>query len=376
MNRRFKLAAALLAGVAMVSTAQAQIPAVPGAGAAGAAPKGAAPAGGAAGGGLVQNIGEQKCCSVWDKLGVKQIGKFGKGLLNTTLGQALLNTLAPAGKVLGLGPSLMSDKFANSSNPAMAEAAKKKKEAAEAPLKVKAIKYLATLDCTCYPEVVNALLAPLKLDSYDCAEIVRYEALKALHKKCGGKQCKNQCAGGSDCPSTCEDCRGCQCQKQVIVVLNDLLLARDKESGCLKERSQRIRELATQMIEECLALKQPPPQVEAKAEQKPIKEAKPDVKPSAKPDTKNTGYEPAPSRSLFQGFFKAKSTEQIVEPAISPKVESVQKHTAGYRGVPARQWQPVENVEEVRSASPVLVEPVGVKQRSGQRHLIGEVFGY
>src|SRR5262249_35493485 len=148
---------------------------------------------------------------------------------------------APVARALGLGPSLLSDKFAKEGG-AMGLANQLKKEEKKVPLKIQAIKYLGTLDCQCYPEIVDALLGSLD----DCSEKVRYEALLALHHKCGEKKC-HKCSHGhghghggvnAACVSTCDictngnspscGCGGCACQKKVIDRLNQLLLARDE----------------------------------------------------------------------------------------------------------------------------------------------------
>ncbi|CAK9056418.1 Uncharacterized protein SCF082_LOCUS41063 [Durusdinium trenchii] len=107
--------------------------------------------------------------------------------------------------------------------------------------KVAAIRYLATVDCLRYPEVVHSLL--ISLD--DCAEEVRYEALLAL-RKCCGTSCQACCD-----PRLTSTCPNCQCQTVVIARLSDLLLARDVNNGYL-ERSERVRQLASAMISECL----------------------------------------------------------------------------------------------------------------------------
>ena len=66
---------------------------------------------------------------------------------------------------------------------AMGLANQLKKEEKKTPLKIQAIKYLATLDCQCYPEIVDGYWL---LD--DCVEKVPYEALLALHHKCRRKE--------------------------------------------------------------------------------------------------------------------------------------------------------------------------------------------
>ena len=79
-----------------------------------------------------------------------------------------------------------------SQNPAIQAAAKIKQDQDLAPQKIKAIKYLATVGCSCYPNVKEALVASLD----DCSEDVRYEAALALCHAAGNpcKQCeKNGC---------------------------------------------------------------------------------------------------------------------------------------------------------------------------------------
>lgn len=291
MNRRVLLAGAIALSVPTITLAQPAANLVPGAGrAAAGADAAAVPPGGTAV--TVTN----KCCSIFDFLGVGQVGRFvDQNVLKTRLGQAVIRTTSPVGRAVGLGPSLVSDKFAKEPG-ALGLAAKLKMEEKKIPLKLQAIKYLATQDCLCNPEVVEALLQTLD----DCAEQVRWEALKALHKKC------NDCGGGSEgcADGKCnllhghkhkkdQTAAGCQCQRKVVQRLNALLLARD-ETGCLKEKSERIRALAQQMIEECLSCLQPPPveeEVPAPDVKKPsalpdpTPRAVPDALPKAKPDT-------------------------------------------------------------------------------------------
>lgn len=128
-------------------------------------------------------------------------------------------------------------------------------------VKLEAIRFLAEQDCVCYPEVIDALLASLD----DCAEPVRYEALRALRGGCGPNACQ-----------TCGSKRGkangiapCACQIKIIRRLSDQLLERDV-NGRLKERSLRIRNLAQMMLAKCLATH--PPADDAA----PLPEAEPD----------------------------------------------------------------------------------------------------
>jgi hypothetical protein len=343
-----------------------------------------------------------KCCSIWDFLGVAQFGNFvNNQICKTQLFTGMNTLLGPLGRALGLGPSLLSDKFAKGGG-AMALANQLKKEEKKVPLKVRAIKYLGTLDCQCYPEIVDALLASLD----DCSEKVRYAALEALHHKCGDKGCclhlhkhKEQANCGScgtcdtctngNCPPC--DCAGCACQKKVIERLNQLLLARD-EFGCLKEKSQRVRSLATLMIEECLVRHQPHPGVMA-----PEPAAKPDAVPDAVPDA------PAPAapaatapaaqnermniRRMLPRFFGGAEEEQpvITEPAghsepigndSTMATPTVQKHYVGYRSAES-DVRSIPTAQVVEGERVMIAAPsTDLGSRPRRRHLMGEVFGY
>ena len=112
------------------------------------------------------------------------------------------------------------------SPPAVKAAAEAKAEEDAAPQKAKAIRYLATLGCTdCYPNVETALLEAMS----DCTESIRYEAVLAIRKVCGGP-CKS---------CTANEC----CSDAIIKKLDELANHRDDE-GCFKEPSARVRRIA------------------------------------------------------------------------------------------------------------------------------------
>jgi len=120
----------------------------------------------------------------------------------------------------------------NSPNPAIKTAAKIKADQDAAPQKIKAIKYLATVGCGCYPGVKDALLASLD----DCTEEVRYEAAIAFCKA-AGNPCKN-----------CEK-NGC-CDAAVMNKLHEMAYGQD-DKGCYKETSERVRAAATNALNAC-----------------------------------------------------------------------------------------------------------------------------
>lgn len=119
-----------------------------------------------------------------------------------------------------------------SKNPAIKKAAEIKTEEDLAKQKIKALKYLATIGCGCYPGVKEALLAALD----DCTEKVRYQAALAI-----GEAAENLC-------ETCN--RDCCCDEEMTKRLAEVAYERD-EHGCWLEPSARVREAARQAMCAC-----------------------------------------------------------------------------------------------------------------------------
>ena len=125
-------------------------------------------------------------------------------------------------------------------NPAIKAAAKIKAEEDLAPQKIKAIKYLATVGCGCYPGVKEALLAALD----DCTEDVRYEAAIAFCEAAG-----NPC---SNCNRS-----GC-CAADVMTKLQEMAYEQDDQC-CYKETSARVRAVAASALKACRRVHRPAP---------------------------------------------------------------------------------------------------------------------
>ncbi|MBX3411233.1 MAG: hypothetical protein KF708_00845 [Pirellulales bacterium] len=123
-----------------------------------------------------------------------------------------------------------------STNPAIKKAAEIKQQEDLAKQKIKAIKYLASIGCGCYPGVKEALMAALD----DCTEKVRYEAAKAI-----GEAACNNCA-------TCN--KQCCCDEELSLKLAEVAYEMDDEC-CYKERSERVREAARQALMNCCSMK-------------------------------------------------------------------------------------------------------------------------
>lgn len=127
-------------------------------------------------------------------------------------------------------------------------AANAKKDALEAKERVKAVRYLGTLDCRYYPEAEAALIAALRTDRVEC---VRWEAALAF---------------GS----------GCCCTKKVIEAL-EISVSGSEKDGNPAERSERVREAAYFALNHCLSCyRETPKEVDDKDEKEkpPVEKAK------------------------------------------------------------------------------------------------------
>jgi hypothetical protein len=126
-----------------------------------------------------------------------------------------------------------------SKNPAIKTAAEVKTEEDLAKQKIKAIKYLGTIGCGCYPGVKEALLAALD----DCTEAVRLAAANALAEAAG---------------CVCRACNKTCCDLEVRAKLADVAFGMT-EDGCPKEASAEVRAAAARALNACGG---PPPQAE------------------------------------------------------------------------------------------------------------------
>lgn len=118
--------------------------------------------------------------------------------------------------------------------PVLKAAAGAKAEEDTAPQKIMAIRYLAQLGCGgCYPNIEDAILASLD----DCTEAVRYEAAAALR--------------GTN-RSSCHYCNSKTCcSNKVQKKLQSIAFEMDKDGGCPKEPSPRVRRMARLALQRC-----------------------------------------------------------------------------------------------------------------------------
>jgi len=155
-----------------------------------------------------------------------------------------------------------------SPNPAIKKAAEVKAEEDAAQQKVKAIKYLATVGCRCYPGVMEALQAALD----DCSEEVRFEAAIAFCQAAGN-------------PSTVCNENSC-CSAEVMTKLQEMAFGKDAK-GCWKEPSPRVRAAAENALNACREVHRPgtPAGLPPKPKEVPV-EAPPKEVPSETPPAK------------------------------------------------------------------------------------------
>lgn len=119
-----------------------------------------------------------------------------------------------------------------SGNPAIETAAKIKQQEDMKKQKIKALKYLATIGCGCYPGVKEAFMAALG----DCTEAVRLQAAESIAKAADTK---------------CDKCsKSCCCDADMMQKLNDVATARD-DQGCFVEPSAEVRMAACEALMAC-----------------------------------------------------------------------------------------------------------------------------
>lgn len=229
-----------------------------------------------------------------------------------------------------------------SGNPAIKKAAEIKMEQDLCPQKIKAIRYLSTVACGCYPGVREALLAALD----DCTEAVRYEAALALCRTAG-----NPC---SACNKT-----SC-CSPAVAKKLNDMAFGTD-EQGCYKEPSARVRAAAANALRACEAVMPAAPGLQPI----PVPEkAQPPIGPI--PEGGAVQSPSAQNESPRQGArFATEAESRDIGVRLASLVAEMESEAVSESGPePALiQSQPVQDEVEVQTSSGAQVYPVGLRPR-------------
>ncbi|MCA9192392.1 MAG: hypothetical protein KDB03_11540 [Planctomycetales bacterium] len=191
--------------------------------------------------------------TVWQKLGIPQAGaRLRDGWVNRRGNFPGLEKKPP---VLAIAdPANLDPK-----KPEMIKAAAEIKQDQDLKKqKIKAIKFLAEVNCGCYnkdDKVEAAFLAALE----DCDPDIRKAGVKGLDKTAGDCKCRN------GCEVTC-------CTKKIKDKLLDLATGKDK-AGCFKEPEEEIRKAAQALFCKCPAIIEEPIEPEELIAPKPVTEA-------------------------------------------------------------------------------------------------------
>lgn len=185
----------------------------------------------------MQTTASAQVVTVWNKLGIPQgWQKFRDARVNSK-GKHPQWEAKP--KLLALAdPANLASEV-----PAIKIAAEVKADQDLKDQKIKAVKYLASIGCGCYPQVKEALLASLD----DCTEDVRYEAALAF--------CM---ASGNPC-SFCNQ-NSC-CDEEVMEKLKNIAEGMD-DNDCYYEPSWRVRAAAGNALNACRAVIPPEDEIE------------------------------------------------------------------------------------------------------------------
>jgi len=136
-------------------------------------------------------------------------------------------------------------------------AAKIRAEELDVKNRVRAARYLGTVDCVAYPEAQEMLIEVLHNDKW---EPVRYEAAKALGVMLSrGQSCRDQRILRRDRARRKDICRGC-CNADVMKALAKTAYDVD-EQCCPFEPSRRVREAAVEALSQCPCAEYVPQQV-------------------------------------------------------------------------------------------------------------------
>jgi hypothetical protein len=161
----------------------------------------------------------------WNKLGIPQV--------SNRLNDARINRLGLRPNAERQLPLKRLGDPANlaSKNPAIKTAAQIKNDQDLKKQKIKAIRYLGSVGCGCYPGVKEALLAALD----DCTEEVRLAAAEALQDAAG---------------YVCNACNKTCCDADTRAKLADVAFGMT-DTGCYKESSAEVRAAAAQALAAC-----------------------------------------------------------------------------------------------------------------------------
>ena len=195
--------------------------------------------------------------TVWHRLGIPQgigrVKKFRDSRVNRNGNRPEKERKPPLKR-------LADEQFlAEDANPLLKEAAKIKMDQDLAPQKLKALKYISSVGCSCYNKATAGMLEKaLVAGMEDCSDEVRVAAVNVVISNLG-----NAC----QCNGQCETC----CSKGIVAKLQEIAF-KTKPDGCFVEPNQQVRSLAEMALMRCPAI------IEEAEPEEPIDESEPEPK--------------------------------------------------------------------------------------------------
>ncbi len=272
----------------------------------------------------------------WDKLGIPQATAI---LRDSTINRS--------GRFPGLEKKPPLLKIADPANlkpekPEMIKvAAKIKTEQDQKKQKIKALKFLADVNCGCYnkdDEVAKAFLAALD----DCDPDVRTAAIEGLSKAAGScSKCK------TGCETTC-------CTEDIHKKLTDIATGVD-DKGCFKEPVKEIRCAAAALVRKCgcptpKPLEELPPPSEIEELQPPLpgpEEGDKPKKPAGEGDGPKTRKAGEGESAMFGKATATKVSYRITGPEYREGQEPV---IVAKRGAKTKQGEGISNPDQLIAA--------------------------
>ncbi len=190
-------------------------------------------------------------------------------------------------------------------------AAKIKMDQDLAPQKLKALKYISTIGCSCYNKQAGLVEKALLEGMQDCTVEVRMAAINVVLSNAGNACC---------CQGQCGTC----CSKEVLKKLQEIAYKMD-DDGCYVEPNPQVRSLAERAL-----LNQCPPLVEEKKPEPP----KPPENPEKSPENPEKSGEENPE-------LKKEKTEADLHNLMNPTSSSDADGTAGLWRIPPIDQAPV-----------------------------------
>lgn len=210
--------------------------------------------------------------TIWHKLGIPQgVGRF-KKLRDSRINR---DGLSPGKERKPPVLSIADPKNLEEGAPEMLKAAAQiKMDQDLAPQKIKALRYICSIGCSCYNKQTAGLIEKVLVEAMqDCTVDVRLAAMQVVLANAG-----NKCACSGQ--GQCETC----CSEGVVKKLQEIAYKMN-DKGCYIEPNQQVRNLAERALSAC------PPLVEPVEEQDPVDEPKKDPDLTDKGETGEEGGE-------------------------------------------------------------------------------------